>query len=390
MIKSPIDMDLKLISKLTAARALKMKSYIAILLVSVGNENFEGEAIAAAVKMINQEFKACCIVIADTLQRHNIATEKEINEEDAYKESLVKGDEWLKRNEIYFQNILKIPYEIIRWDCLINDMDFLKKEKLFSAYIKENKSFLNAMNHSIDEYGMRLIKHLGDEHFNRIGAQHKSSCFAYLKEECIAISIIPKKIYFNKNESAPLVIVYPGKSTLILTANRDVFIANEFHEMIQKNSDYLSWLPYRFKRIKKQDNDIQSTPSLRPINNLADKNSEKLFLKQVDYINKLSEIQLSSITNLLDEKEIIEFKKYLLGFFMDKDLFISVEKNLYGHNKLLSIKSLSYIFAVQLISMFQVLEEKFANKCKANIVRILKRDALAFISEEENGLAIMD
>lgn len=70
--------DRRLVAKLTSGRAGQMKSYVAILLVSVGKENFEEDAILSAVNMINHEFDACCIVVADTLQRYNIATEKEI------------------------------------------------------------------------------------------------------------------------------------------------------------------------------------------------------------------------------------------------------------------------------------------------------------------------
>ena len=68
-----------IVSKLTSDRSGKMSTYVAILLVSVGKDNFEDNAIRSAIKMIDNEFQCCYIVVADTLQRYNIEVEKEIS-----------------------------------------------------------------------------------------------------------------------------------------------------------------------------------------------------------------------------------------------------------------------------------------------------------------------
>lgn len=46
----------------------------------------------------------------------------------------------------------------------------------------------------------------------------------------------------------------------------------------------------------------------------AGKYEELPFLKQVDFINNLSEILLESFTAFLDGQALLEFKGYLLGF----------------------------------------------------------------------------
>jgi len=84
MVASKNQAKKKMVAKLMSVRIGKMKQYVAILLVSIGKDNFEDDALRSAIEMINQEFGACCIALADTLQRYIIATNNSISPEDAY------------------------------------------------------------------------------------------------------------------------------------------------------------------------------------------------------------------------------------------------------------------------------------------------------------------
>ena len=125
----------KLSAKLTAGRSGNLYAYSAILLVSVGKQNFEDEAIRSAIQMINIEFPECCIVMADTLQRYNIATESNVSVEEAYNISLQVGDEWLKRYEEFFISHFTVPYSIVRWDSIIYDSLFKEAESRFHFHL---------------------------------------------------------------------------------------------------------------------------------------------------------------------------------------------------------------------------------------------------------------
>ena len=271
-----------LVAKLMSSRSGKMKSYIAVLLISVGKENFEEETIKSTIKMINQEFKGCCIAVADTLQRYNIASENEISPQEAYEESLAKGDEWLERYTPYFDNTFEIPYEIIRWDQLLQEPFFNKKEQEFNHVLKSNSVFSQAMIHSTEEYGQRVQKRLGEEVYSRIFLRHQINCLSYLTEECIALSFLPKNIKLA-GQSDPSVIVYPGKSTAILTANRDLFIKDEFNELSEQYDDFMNWLPYRFNKVKPTAEVVQYKQTKRP----QDKTEEQAadLSEQLDTIN---------------------------------------------------------------------------------------------------------
>lgn len=225
MSSTEIRSDNTVVAKLMSGRTGNMKSYIAILLVSVGKENFEEDALEAAVNMINQEFKGCCIAVADTLQRFNIATETDMTADEAYNESLKRGDDWLSRYKDFFDEAFDIPYEILRWDTLITHPKFQEKESHFTSVFERESLFLTAMNESIEEYGKRVEKRLDQNQIAEGMENHKKNCHSYLQEECIAISLLPEAIKLIGADT-PATIVYPGRPTAILTENRNYFLVS--------------------------------------------------------------------------------------------------------------------------------------------------------------------
>lgn len=361
----------QIVSRLTSNRSGKMKSYIAILLVSVGKENFEGEAINSALKMINQEFKGCCIAVADTLQRYNIASEKGITAEEAYDESLARGDVWLEQYQPYFAATFEIPFEILRWDSLLQDVNFEKKAQNFSLCLQSNPVLEEAMEHSIEEYGQRLRKRLSDDYFSQIQSRYEKNCLSYLREECVALTLIPKNIKLS-DEGDPVVIVYPGKSTSILTENREIFIKSEFNELFGQYSDFLNWLPYRFNKIAQVKQDVALDTQLK-INSVENSKEAHLVLARVEHIKSLSEVQLNSICITLDHVSNSIFETCVLDYLLNIDDLICKYPDQPGEQAAFTIKLLAEYFAIQMMSMFDTLDRKYANQCRANLIKILKK-----------------
>lgn len=359
------DEKVMVVSKLMSGRTGKMGAYIAVLLISVGKKNFENDAIRAAIKMINEEFKECCIIVADTLQKFNIATEKEMNVQDAYIESLVKGDLWLERYQDYFKNTFTIPYKIYRWDDLISDPEFSKRKKFFSLKINQDPLLQEAMTHSICEYGKRLRKRLGNITFNKISDNHQKNCFSYLEEECIAITLIPKVIRsLHCDELSPCTIVYPGTSTKILTANRDINIKSEFKEQLEKYDDFLNWLPYRFNKLKYSAVNQEKKTELK--NNHKTDNHPT---HQIDIFNKIFEAQLDSVAKLLNPNILEGFYSCVLDHLLNLESYIlDIQVN--------SIEApvqLANLFVMQAFAMLYPWDSKISNQYKGHMVRILKK-----------------
>lgn len=374
-----------LVAKLMSGRTGSMKSYVAILLVSVGKENFEEDALKAAVKMINQEFKSCCIAIADTLQRYNIATEKKISPEDAYNDSLLKGDEWLSKYKDFLDNAFNIPYEVLRWDALITHPKFKEKQQRFISLFAEDQSLLDAMDESIDEYGKRVEKRLSPDHVSEGMQQHRNNCFSYLQEECAAISLLPEAIHLIDTE-VPATIVYPGRPTPILTANRNLFLKGEFCQQMERHEDYMNWLPYRFNKVKSNSKTLSSVSTEE--NSTKTKQNKLSELIHIDYVNYLTEAQFYSLHELLDEASIYEFNDHVLEFLLEHNFFFHAQSSICSStSQKMAPKSLAYIFSKQMMAMFMALDQKIANQCKANIIRIAKRMNANKFSQNEKGLA---
>ena len=70
-----------------------------MLLISVGQPYHESDKFKATIELVGRKFKSCTLMLADTLQRHNISAQEGISEQEAYQTSLERGDAWLYRNK---------------------------------------------------------------------------------------------------------------------------------------------------------------------------------------------------------------------------------------------------------------------------------------------------
>ncbi len=151
-----------------------------MLLISVGQPYHEGEKFKATIALVNRRFKSCMLMVADTLQRYNIQAQQDIEEKLAYKQSLIKGDEWLSRNKSSIE-ILSIPYKILRWDDYLANEQFSYKLDFVKTLYSQNNSFKIAINATIEEY----INRANRSSFSSEKILYlKKYCLGYLLEEC--------------------------------------------------------------------------------------------------------------------------------------------------------------------------------------------------------------
>ncbi len=197
--------------------------------ISVGQQYHEGDKLAAALKLIGSRFKSCDIIICDSLQRHTLEVNNGLSKEEAYKESIKLGDQWLYRNKDYIYD-LSIPFKIIRWD------QWLKKESysdskvlvdsLFLKNCRYNNAFVMASRKFVDRYKLKQQKYIDYDYLS-------NKCIEYLKEECAVTPVwIEEKYDF---------IVYPGKRT-------DAMMAAYRYQIEPLKTDLLTWVHVNFKR----------------------------------------------------------------------------------------------------------------------------------------------
>jgi tRNA-dependent cyclodipeptide synthase len=197
-----------------------------VLPISVSQLYHEGEKLIAAIELVKRKFSACDIVVADTLQRHNLLSEypsKEA-EEQAYQ----LGTEWIERNIHYIDNS-PVPFNVIRWnECLSFPGYSIMLDKIQTEY-KQNL-FLQATSRQDFEILLERNKSLKSISLD--------SCLNYLFEEAAVITsyFVDKKYEF---------IIYPGSSPAFVRQCREIFVPEESSELIRNLEIYFKKLGKR-------------------------------------------------------------------------------------------------------------------------------------------------
>lgn len=202
-----------------------------LLTISVGQEAHEGEKFASTVRMVNDSFKSCILLIDDSLQRHTIAINNEKHDADYfYNHSIEEGDAWLKRNSKYVQD-LSILENIIRWDKWLKHDNYLEQQKNIKELIANDPEYSGAIEETIKAFLDRYCRRLDNkDEFNLIRAHNL--CFDYIIEECVALCLWP--------ELGCNFEVYPGKRNLAMDKTHKIFV-------VPKHPDLLHGVYIKFK-----------------------------------------------------------------------------------------------------------------------------------------------
>src|ERR1700722_18928644 len=84
-----------------------------IMPISIGQRIHEGEKLSAAIKLINSNFKACCLLVDDSIQRYTMKITHDTDINYLHQIALKEGSAWLERN-LNTLNLLTIPHDIKR------------------------------------------------------------------------------------------------------------------------------------------------------------------------------------------------------------------------------------------------------------------------------------
>lgn len=173
--------------------------------ISVGQSYHEGGKLKATVDRVNKTFSECTIIVADSLQRHNIVSEN-VSYIEAYNKSIKAGDEWLTRNESILAG-LTVKSNIMRWDDFFKDKYYKKYkdmiDKLQNTNIEFNNSLIETAKLFIEKYKKNITL---------------KSSIEYLKEEAAVFGILIK--YFDGYQ------VYPRQTQDCMKYVFDYCLAN--------------------------------------------------------------------------------------------------------------------------------------------------------------------
>jgi tRNA-dependent cyclodipeptide synthase len=155
---------------------------VARLQISMDNLKHQGAKFAALTEWAANRFDKVIVIVSDTLNRHNIIQNYDMNDKLAYEVSKAIGDNWLEANQGALDNIPEDKIEIKRWD------DYLQHEKF-----DDTRALLSDMYHMGDKGFKEAVCKKSDFFCQRNGqvgsAFARMSSNAYILEElaCFAI-----------------------------------------------------------------------------------------------------------------------------------------------------------------------------------------------------------
>ena len=203
-----------------------------ILLISVGQRYHEINKLSATIELINQYgFKSCEIVVADTLQRHNMLDELK---SDKNMLAAKQGQEWIDRNQNILTN-LTVPYTVRRWDEFLGNPKYPQLKCRIRYEYHHNEEYRQAVDSTIELFLERIKSRDNNLRHERCLF---SNCLEYLLEECPIIMPLWAELGYDY-------IIYPKKMTNAMSKTREIFVENFFPEKA-------IWLALKFiKKFKK-------------------------------------------------------------------------------------------------------------------------------------------
>lgn len=198
--------------------------------ISVGQKIHEGDKFTAVIKLINQSFQRCTILVDDSVQRHTIGITNQGNTEVLYKIAVEEGDAWLVRNQDAIV-LLEIPYQIMRWDDWFNKPQYIDSYLRVKQQYDTNQDYKKAIDANIDDFLTRYLSN-----FPELVIDYERAvalCLTYLLEECAVMCLWTDGAYDFE--------VYPSGRNKAMEATYEQLIKDLF-------PDYLKPVALRFKK----------------------------------------------------------------------------------------------------------------------------------------------
>ncbi len=192
----------------------------AIVTISVGQPNHEGDKFYSTLLATNKQFSFARIMVCDSLQRYTMKITSPLSLGQLSLKSTKLGDEWIVRNLKYIE-AMTIPYKISRWNDWLNHSDFVDKFQLIENLYNEDISFKNSIYSTTHGFISRNSERLV---VDKEQAYELSK--DYLLEECAVMLILADEgyqfeIYPNQRNEA-LDYIY---QTIIVKENKQLMQA---------------------------------------------------------------------------------------------------------------------------------------------------------------------
>ena len=178
------------------------------LQISVGIPKHEGQKFKALIKwcLSNKRFDRIVVCVNDTLQRFNVAFEKNGEADDFHEYMKEAGRSWYDNNLAPLMSSIDIPVEVHFWDEWESHDKFAERLRISKEFYNTNTVFRNAIDENIQTFWVRKQKSNREIYLHERYEAFKRLSIEYLLYETAAFSIM-----FEEQEA---VDIYPGSFLL--------------------------------------------------------------------------------------------------------------------------------------------------------------------------------
>ena len=175
----------------------------ALIGVSLGNRAYENNKLKSLVAWATQHFETVTIMLADSLQRHNIMFQENVDEKQAYDIAISRGDAWLSRNADAIDGI-----PVMRWDSLKDRDEVTPHRRAFEDLYETSPSFQHAVNKKLR--GFYTVLH--DRDPQKFSWDKFKDFYDFSKKYLLEEAAVDT--YFDREIDGP--VLYPGDLSFIL------------------------------------------------------------------------------------------------------------------------------------------------------------------------------
>lgn len=198
-----------------------------VLAISVGQDYHEDQRLYSAIHLLNESgFSHCKVVVADTLQRHNVDAQSTA---EALALSQQEGQKWLERNAAALA-ALKMDVQITRWIDELSDPKYSEWRRKVENTLNDSSQLQGAINNTIEVFIERLKLRNPDADIEAAAAKYRE----YIIEEIPIIMPLWAEQGYDY-------VIYPQKMTDAMAASRDHFVEPFMPDRVR-------WLPLKFKK----------------------------------------------------------------------------------------------------------------------------------------------
>jgi len=177
-----------------------------VLGISMSNPIFWRSSMNTLLHWIDQNFEECLLVVGDYLHRHNEANISGTSTEQAAKNALQKGDNFLEHLNSFLTLYPQEKFKIARWEQFLNTPNFSEKLELMYDIYENVGGVRNSIEKTIRLFMQRrsnqdLVQLVDERLVNKYS-------LSYLIEEMAVFS--------NLIEEGWPVILYPGEQLPVL------------------------------------------------------------------------------------------------------------------------------------------------------------------------------